>query len=319
MPADTSPRPRIPLTVLGGYLGAGKTTVLNRLLAAPGGRRIGVVVNDFGSVGIDAEWLSRTRDDGIVNLPNGCACCTLGDDLHRALGNLTAGGDIDHVVVEVSGVADPAAVAAWSTVEPFEPGGVIVLAAADAIRALATDRYVGGEVVRQLTGADLIVVTKLDRCEPSAIDAVGAWLERTAPSIPRVPASHGDVPADVLLGITPLHRSDRQSTADPGCRAEPDPMQQLHTERYETWAWSTDRPLDRAWLTSFLGALPAGVLRLKGWVALIDGDTVDVNVVGRSRDVRADARGSTPATALVAIGRRGTPDPFAPGSMPPPG
>ena len=64
-------------------------------------------------------------------------------------------------------------------------------------------------------------------------------------------------------------------------------MQQPHTERYVTWAWSTDRPLDRAWLTSFLGALPAGVLRLKGgWVALIDGDTVDVNVVGRSRDVR---------------------------------
>ena len=146
-------------------------------------------------------------------------------------------------------MADPAAVAAWSTVEPFEPGGVIVLAAADTVRALAADRYVGGEVVRQLTGADLIVVTKLDRCEPSAIDAVGPWLERTAPSIPRVPASHGDVPADVLLGVTPSHRVGCRRRRTP-VAAEPDPMQQLHTEGYETWAWSTDRPLDRAWLTS---------------------------------------------------------------------
>ena len=87
-PPGPGPRTRIPLTVLGGYLGAGKTTVLNRLLTNPGGRRIGVVVNDFGSVGIDAEWLARTRDDGVVNLPNGCACCTLGDDLHQALGRL---------------------------------------------------------------------------------------------------------------------------------------------------------------------------------------------------------------------------------------
>ena len=143
-PLGPGPRTRIPLTVLGGYLGAGKTTVLNRLLTNPGGRRIGVVVNDFGSVGIDAEWLARTHDDGVVNLPNGCACCTLGDDLHQALGRLAADPGLDHVMVEVSGVADPAAVAAWSTVEPFEPGGVIVLAAADSIRALATDRYVGG-------------------------------------------------------------------------------------------------------------------------------------------------------------------------------
>lgn len=192
-PLGPGPRTRIPLTVLGGYLGAGKTTVLNRLLTNPGGRRIGVVVNDFGSVGIDAEWLARTRDDGVVNLPNGCACCTLGDDLHQALGRLAADPGLDHVMVEVSGVADPAAVAAWSTVEPFEPGGVIVLAAADSIRALATDRYVGGEVVRQLTGADLVVVTKVDRCDGATIDAVEGWLDRIEPpvhegrSAPRLP------------------------------------------------------------------------------------------------------------------------------------
>lgn len=313
-PIRQHPPARIPLTVLGGYLGAGKTTVLNRLLADPGGRRIGVIVNDFGSIGIDAEWLARAGSDGVVNLPNGCACCTLGDDLHGALGRLAADGEVDHVVVEVSGVADPAATAAWSTVEPFEPGGVIVLAAADSVRDLATDRYVGGEVVRQLVGADLIVLTKLDRCDGVTIDAVGAWLDGIAPTNPRARASHGDIPADVLLGSTPLGSpgDDRKV----GCAVESDPMRQ-HTERYETWEWSSDLSLDRAVLATFLETLPAGVLRLKGWVTLSDGDTVDVNVVGRSGDVRVSAPGSTMAvpTALVAIGVRGTPDPFATGSI----
>ncbi len=293
-PMRRRPPGRIPLTVIGGYLGAGKTTVLNRLLGDPGGRRIGVIVNDFGSVGIDAEWLARDRDGGIVNLPNGCACCTLGDDLYQSLGRLVADGDIDHVVVEASGVADPAAVAAWSTVAPFEPGGVIVLAAVDSVRDLATDRYVGGEVVRQLAGADLIVMTKLDRCGGSSIEAVEAWLDRVAPGIPRVSAVHGDLPTDVLLGIAPVLAPGGDRAVDGGRCAEPDPMQ--HLDRYETWAWNTDRPIDGDGLTTFLEHLPAGVLRLKGWVVLGNGDTVDVNVVGRTREVKVRrtrvARGS---------------------------
>ena len=314
-PMRGKPARRIPLTVLGGYLGAGKTTVINRLLTEPAGRRIGVVVNDFGTVGIDAEWLARTRDDGIVNLPNGCVCCTLGDDLYQALKGLVADGEIDHVVVEVSGVADPAAVAAWSTVEPFESGGVIVLAAVDSVRDLVTDRYVGGEVVRQLAGADVIVMTKIDRCDGPTIDAVAAWLDRVAPGAPRAPAVHGDVPPEVLLGIAPLRRSDDDRTVDPGWGAEPELTG--HAWNYETWEWNTDRPLDRDRLTTFLDTLPAGVLRLKGWVSLSNGDTVDVNVVGRSCDVRVTTPASPTmaATALIAIGLRGTPNPFATGPI----
>ncbi len=314
---------RLPLTVIGGYLGAGKTTVLNRLLAEPGGRRIGVIVNDFGSVGIDADVLARAGNDGVVNLPNGCACCTLGDDLHGALERLAAARGIDHVVVEVSGVADPAAVAAWSTVEPFEPGGVIVLAAADSIRDLATDRYVGGEVRRQLVGADLIVVTKVDRCNATTVGAVETWLDGIAPAIPRVSATQGDVPSDVLLGVAPSTRGERGA-----------PVAREHMDAYEAWEWTTDRPLDRGRLEPFLDALPHGVLRVKGWVLLADGDIVDVHVVGRTREITArpteqrrsvrsgpgpERTGRTAgSTALVAIGVRGTPDPFASGSIAPP-
>ena len=93
--------------MIGGYLGAGKTTLLNRLLHDPGGRRLGVIVNDFGSIGIDAELLASASDSGVVNLPNGCVCCSLGGDLFETLSALRdADVPPDHIVIEASGVAD---------------------------------------------------------------------------------------------------------------------------------------------------------------------------------------------------------------------
>ena len=289
----------IPLTVIGGYLGAGKTTLVNHLLRHPDGRRIGVIVNDFGSLAIDASLLAPSAGGDLVSLPNGCVCCTVGAGLHEALETLAAAGrGLDHVVIEVSGVADPSVAAAWGTVPPFEPAGVIVLADATSVVQRSRDRYVGGEVARQLAGADLVVVTKTDACDEVELDAVERWIAATSGGAPSIRVVGGAVPADVILGVG---RSSARTS----------PVERGHDTHYVSWSWTTETPVARADLDRFLSSLDSNVVRVKGWVHLDDGTWVDVQVVGRRVEVIPGAPADR--TAVVAIAVRvdpPAPDPF---------
>lgn len=251
----------IPITVLGGYLGAGKTTMVNHLLTNAASRRIGVVVNDFGELGVDATLLGSAveGEEGVpvVNLANGCVCCTLGDDLRATIQTLQeVRPRLDHIVIEASGVADPTTAAAWGTVPGFLPGGVIVLAAADSVTRMARDRYVGGEVVRQLEGADLVVLTKTDLVDDARARAVTAWI-RTVVDAPIVPATNGELDVDVVLGVVHSRGSG------------PDTSGSTHRDsrRYVSWATATAVVSDDD-LAAFVEHLPVGVLRAKGIVAV---------------------------------------------------
>jgi G3E family GTPase len=288
-----------PITVIGGYLGAGKTTLVNHLLRHPGGRRLGVIVNDFGTLAIDADLLAEAAADGadagVIGLPNGCVCCTVGAGLHEALGALLdRSRPPDHIVIEVSGVADPAVAAGWATVPPFEPGGVVVLAAADSVRRQARDRFVGGEVLRQLAGADLIVLTKTDLCGAGELDDMGRWLDEASGGAPMVSVVDGDAPVDLVLGVRPA--GERDTVID-----------ERHTDRYVTWTWSPGVAVGRQTLDRLLAGLPAGVLRMKGSVLLTDGTAVVVDVVGRRAERRVTEMATR--TQLVAIGVRGVLEP----------
>ena len=297
-------RPAIPLTVIGGYLGAGKTTMVNHLLRHPDGRRIGVIVNDFGALAIDASVLAAAAGGDMISLPNGCVCCTVGAGLHEALDALAAvDPPLDHVVIEVSGVADPSVAAAWGTVPPFEPAGIIVLADATSVVHRSRDRYVGGEVIRQLAGADLVVVTKVDICDEPALGEVERWLAATSGGAPSIHVVDGEVPTGVVLGIAPS--SARPSA--PSATTEPE-----HGAHYASWSWTTDDVVARVDLEEFLSALDSAVVRVKGWVHLDDGTWVDVQVVGRRAEVTP--RAPADRTELVAIATRADPltgDPFA--------
>jgi len=285
----------IPVVVLGGYLGAGKTTLLNELLA-DSGQRIGVVVNDFGELGIDASLLADAADDGLIDLPNGCVCCTLGTELGVALDALaTRSPRLDQIVIEASGVADPSALAAWGTVPGFSPGGVFVLAAADSIRRLAADRYVGGEVARQLEAADVIVVTKRDLVDDQRLGDVTRWLAgRGVPVIER-PTSM----SELVLGAEP-HRS---RTVAPAA---------AHGLEYVRWSWSPQPGLtpSEAGVRSFVEALPDSVLRGKGVVNASDDSgqstLMEIQVVGRSQRLAVrdgvDGSSALPGQGIIVIG-----------------
>ena len=292
----------IPLTVIGGYLGAGKTTVLNHLLRHPGGRRLGVIVNDFGALAIDAALLADAADAaagaGVISLPNGCVCCTVGAGLHEALDALASSPSRpDHVVIEVSGVADPSVAAAWGTVPPFEPAGVIVLADATSIIERSRDRYVGDEVRRQVAGADLVVITKSDACDGVRLASVEEWAASESGGAPMIRVVDGRVPADVILGV----RSVGSVTAsDPSV---------AHDDRYESWSWTSTEPVARAAVERFAASLPVEVLRVKGRVLLDDGSWVLVQVVGRRIDITPCAPADR--SELVAVGVRSSlPNPF---------
>ena len=257
----------IPLTVIGGFLGAGKTTLLNRLLADAAGRRFAVVVNDFGTLDIDGRLVAAHGGDTVA-LANGCVCCTIGDSLIETLVRMAERPDrFDHIVVEASGVADPARIADLAVLEPrLTRDGVVVVADAWDVRARAEDRRVGDTVVRQIRAADLIVLNKVDIAED--VPATRAWLS-TMTGAPVLEARRARVPLDLLFGL------DRHGT-DGGASAD----------TFRSWSYEWAEPVDRATLLAMLHDAK-DVLRAKGIIRFADTPQTRaiVHMVGRRIDV----------------------------------
>lgn len=195
--------------VVGGYLGAGKTTLVNHLLRHAEGRRMAVMVNDFGEVGIDAD-LILGQDGEVLQLAGGCICCSVGSDLVESLMGLAARTPRpDLVLIETSGVALPAQVARGAALAPgIVIDGVVVLADAQAVRLQTQDRHVGDTVTEQLRQADLLVLNKADAVDPTELQALQAWLAAIAPRARSLVCSEARVPAEVVLGLGAAEPND---------------------------------------------------------------------------------------------------------------
>ncbi len=244
---------RIPVTILSGYLGAGKTTIINRVLTGGHGLRIGVLVNDFGPVNIDAGLIAAEGED-LVELSNGCVCCSIGDDLGAAMSALAARPNPpDRLLLEASGVAEPARIAMSAGYWPgFELDAIVVAADVETIEARARDKYVGRLVRNQLAAAELIVLTKSDLVRPERKTEVMGWLRLQHPEARIVAAADGHVPLEILLGETGSAAS--RIMAGP---ANP---------HFATAVWYPQGPVDTARLAERMAVLPTWVHRVKGFV-----------------------------------------------------
>lgn len=192
----------IPVTVIGGYLGAGKTTCLNNLLAADHGLRLAVLVNDFGAVNIDAGLIAR-HDGDTIALTNGCVCCAIADDLGAALqAQVVRDLPPDRIVIEASGVADPSRVMRLAGNWPgCRTAGTAVLADAATLRARTADKFVGRLVLQQMQAADLLVLNKLDLLADGEATQIRAWLQAQADPADLLETRFAQVDPARLFGI----------------------------------------------------------------------------------------------------------------------
>ena len=290
----------IPVTVVGGYLGAGKTTLVNHLLRHAAGLRIAVLVNDFGELPIDAD-LIEGRDGEVVSIAGGCVCCSFGSDLVAALMRLPERTPRpDQVLIETSGVALPASVARSVTLlQAFRRDATVVLADAATVRDRAADRYVGDTVTRQLAEADLILLNKCDLASPSAIAQLAPWLRAQAPQARVIHAQRGAVPPDVLLGVAAASASHaapgwlRSGTLER--RTAP-----AASTAFESIALQPASALDVAALAVALADPALGLLRSKGILQDLDGGWRALHVVGSRWEASRVARPPA-SSALVCI------------------
>jgi G3E family GTPase len=284
----------LPVTIFTGYLGAGKTTLINGLLSQQHGRRITVLVNDFGDVAID-EDLIVSRDGDTIALANGCMCCSLGDDLFDALDRILRARVLpDHLVIETSGVADPGRIAQIALAEPMleHRGTVTVVDIINLVPSLA-DPVLADTVCRQLAAASLVVASKSDLCDVQQIVAAEAqWRAHAPQGVVSVDGSKG-VAAELLLGEFAM--TDCQT------------RQALHHhhETYRSWTRDMAVPVRRAALERFLARDDLGIYRLKGFVRLKEGGIAIAQKAGRHWSVEPlPATSPTPALRIVAIGLR---------------
>ncbi len=284
---------RVPVTLLGGYLGAGKTTAVNELLARTD-RPIAVLVNDVGAINIDAALIARHHGD-TIELTDGCVCCSIDSGLAEAFDRLRRRPVApDHVVLELSGVADPRPVLPWTWSAGFRLDGVIVMVDADQFLDRLDDPMVGPTVLAQLSAADLYVLTKTDLAPSTIIEQV---IERLAELRPDIPVLRSDSP---MAGAAFLNTGTRS----PGGVADLPPPTLF--DPHVTSVVPVPDPIEPGELQTLLDGLGDGVLRAKAVVRDSDGVMQLVQVVGRRRLVTPlpEAEHQSPTDLVVVAVKR---------------
>jgi G3E family GTPase len=244
----------VPILLVTGFLGAGKTTVVNHLLAQAEGRRIAAVVNDFGAINIDAELIAGASD-GVVSLANGCICCSLEGDLLRTLATLLRRDPKPEVIViETSGVADPADIVR-NLMDPVifrEAPLETVVCVVDA--TMPATKLLDALLRSQLRAADIVALSKVDLVDAETRAQLRDAVRAVRPAAVVVDAPHGEVPTALLF---PAEVDRVPAPREPGLRRPAE-------ERFETLSWTSDHQVSLPKLQAAIGRLAPKLARAKG-------------------------------------------------------
>ncbi|WP_261844478.1 CobW family GTP-binding protein [Aliamphritea ceti] len=248
---------RVPFTVIGGFLGAGKTSLVNHLLANAE-QRYAVLVNDFGALNIDAKLIQKHQGD-TISLANGCICCSLAAGFSKGLGQVLDKLDnFDHVIVEASGIADPARIQDIARIEPrLEARGNLVMLDAKQLLQQAQDDHIGSLIHQQIAAADLLLVNKQELITSTEKRALQHFLEALS-NVPQCFTDWGQITPEQVLGLVPSPRKLRPL------------LTEAKNHGLFNQILSTDKPLTSTEFTTWVSRLSKDILRAKGVVHFSD-------------------------------------------------
>ena len=300
--------PELPVTIITGFLGSGKTTLLNQILQNNQNLKVAVLVNEFGDINIDSQLLVSYEDD-MVELSNGCICCTINEGLVEAVQRIIAReGKVDRLIIETTGVADPLPIILTFVGSDFRDFTRLdsVITVVDA-ETFTPEHFNSEAAFKQITFADILLLNKTDLVDEGQLRGLETYIASIKKSPRIIHTNYAQVPLPLILdvGLTPVgsyvekkehhehHHHDHHS-------------HHLEADGFVSMSFQSDKPFDVYKFQKFLtDQLPIEVFRAKGIIWFAGSELRHVfQLCGQRSDLKSDRWSTLPANQLVFIGRR---------------